>query len=227
VFAALTRHGLRPARGEPPLPLLEVRLARARRRARASARRTRAGCAAQPPLACADLCATLAPAATAGLQVGAVNTQLLSMPWLAVRAIDLRSTHPRIEQRDFFELTPAAEYGAVVCSMARCCCFLCAHVCVRVLRGMDAQQVLNCVPDALSRGAMLRGMRAHLRASGLLFVMLPLRCLTHSPFTTHDRFADALAAAGFEVRVKRAMRSAAHVGLWTRFAARSSQPLLR
>jgi 25S rRNA (adenine2142-N1)-methyltransferase len=74
VFAALTRHGLRPARGAPPLPLLEV---------------------------------------------GAVNTQLLSVPWLAVRAIDIRSSHPRIEQRDFFDLAPAAEYGAVVCSMAR------------------------------------------------------------------------------------------------------------
>ena len=74
VFALLTRHGLRPGRGEPPLPLLEV---------------------------------------------GAVNTQLLSVPWLAVRAIDLRSTHPRIEQRDFFTLSPAAEFGAVVCSMAR------------------------------------------------------------------------------------------------------------
>jgi hypothetical protein len=59
------------------------------------------------------------PLPLSGLQVGAVNTQLLSMPWLAVRAIDLRSTHPRIEQRDFFDVVPAAEFGAVVCSMAR------------------------------------------------------------------------------------------------------------
>jgi hypothetical protein len=67
--------------------------------------------------------------------VGAVNTQLLSMPWLAVRAIDLRSTHPRIEQRDFFDVVPAAEFGAVVCSMARGGCCVAAHMfCVRVLR---------------------------------------------------------------------------------------------
>jgi 25S rRNA (adenine2142-N1)-methyltransferase len=73
--------------------------------------------------------------------------------------------------------------GLVTRALVRCCA-----------------QVLTCVPDALSRGAMLRGMRAHLRAGGLLFVMLPLRCLTHSPFNTHARFAEALAAAGFEVR---------------------------
>jgi hypothetical protein len=132
VFSSLTRHGLRPAAGAPPLPLLEV---------------------------------------------GAVNTQLLSVPWLAVRAIDLRSSHPRIEERDFFDLAPAAAFGAVVSSM-----------------------VLNCVPDAASRGAMLRGMRAHLREGGMLFVMLPLRCVTHSRFTTRASFADALAAAGFEAR---------------------------
>ena len=136
VFSALTRHGLRPARGEPPLPLLEV---------------------------------------------GAVNTQLLSVPWLATRAIDLRSTHPRIEQLDFFSLAPAAEYGAVVCAM-----------------------VLNCVPDALARGAMLRGLREHLRPGGLCFVMLPLRCVAGSPFTTRDTFAAALAAAGLEARARRA-----------------------
>ncbi len=151
VFAALTRHGLRPARGEPPLPLLEV---------------------------------------------GAVNTQLLSVPWLATRAIDLRSTHPRIEQLDFFALAPAAQYGAVVCAMARqhaTPCFARADAALLLL------QVLNCVPDALARGAMLRGLRAHLRPGGLCFVMLPLRCVASSPFTTRDTFAAALAAAGLEV----------------------------
>lgn len=36
-----------------------------------------------------------------------------------VRAIDLRSSHPRIEQMDFFDLRPEGTFGAVVCSMAR------------------------------------------------------------------------------------------------------------
>ena len=41
------------------------------------------------------------------LEIGAVNTQLLESPGLAVRAIDLNSTHPRIEQRDFLMITRA------------------------------------------------------------------------------------------------------------------------
>jgi len=35
------------------------------------------------------------------LEIGAVNTQLLSIPWLEVRAIDIQARHPRIEQIDF------------------------------------------------------------------------------------------------------------------------------
>ena len=70
-------------------------------------------------------------------------------------------------------------------------------------------QVLNCVPDALSRGAMLRGLRAHLRLGGLAFVMLPLRCVASSPFTTRDTFTDALAAAGLEARESACSRRAA------------------
>lgn len=131
VFSALTRHGLRPRKGEPPLPLLEV---------------------------------------------GAVNLQLSSVPWLAVRAIDLRSSHPRIEQRDFFALRPSAAFRVVVCAM-----------------------VLNCVPDAFSRGRMLLGCRAHLSLGGLLVLSVPLRCLTCSPYATSASFASALAVAGFEV----------------------------
>jgi hypothetical protein len=74
---------------------------------------------------------------------------------------------------------------------------------------------------------MLRGMRAHLRAGGLLFVMLPLRCLTHSPFNTHARFAEALAAAGFEVRALCCERSKLHAQ-WPHslLAAASNAPRL-
>jgi 25S rRNA (adenine2142-N1)-methyltransferase len=67
--------------------------------------------------------------------------------------------------------------------------------------------VLNCVPDALARGAMLRGLRAHLRQGGLAFVMLPLRCVASSPFTTRQTFTDALAAAGLEARGPRSSSS--------------------
>jgi len=51
------------------------------------------------------------------LEIGAVNTQLLSIPWLEVRAIDIQARHPRIEQIDFFDLKPASCYDVVVSSM--------------------------------------------------------------------------------------------------------------
>ncbi|KAK1940511.1 25S rRNA adenine-N(1) methyltransferase [Phytophthora citrophthora] len=111
------------------------------------------------------------------LEVGAINTQLLSCPWLNVRAIDLNSRHERIEQRDFFSLKPTGEFQVVVSSM-----------------------VINCVPGAEKRGEMLRLYRDHLKEGGLLFLMLPLLCLRHSQFMTYARFTKILEAVGFKVR---------------------------
>ncbi|CAH0517565.1 unnamed protein product [Peronospora belbahrii] len=111
------------------------------------------------------------------LEVGAINVQLLSCPWLDVRAIDLNSRHKCIEQCDFFSLTPAREFQVVVSSM-----------------------VLNCVPGATKRGEMLRLYREHLKEGGLLFLMLPLLCLRHSQFMTYARFITILEAVGFRVR---------------------------
>jgi 25S rRNA (adenine2142-N1)-methyltransferase len=51
------------------------------------------------------------------LEVGAINTQLLSCPWLNVRAIDLNSRHEKIEQCDFFSLEPSEEFQVIVLSM--------------------------------------------------------------------------------------------------------------
>ena len=120
------------------------------------------------------------------LEIGAVNTQLLDAQGLKVRAIDLHSSQPRIEQKDFFALPHGGEpdkatgavvpYDAVVCSM-----------------------VLNCVPDGRRRFEMLVGMRACLRAGGRAFVTLPRSCLDHS-FTLSERaFVDVLAAVGLPV----------------------------
>ncbi|KAG7398197.1 hypothetical protein PHYBOEH_011520 [Phytophthora boehmeriae] len=111
------------------------------------------------------------------LEVGAINNQLLSCPWLDVRAIDLNSRHEKIEQRDFFTLKPTGEFQIIVSSM-----------------------VLNCVPGADKRGEMLRLYREHLREGGLLFLMLPLLCLRHSQFMTYARFTKILEAVGFKVR---------------------------
>jgi 25S rRNA (adenine2142-N1)-methyltransferase len=50
-------------------------------------------------------------------EVGAINIQLQQCPWLQVRAIDVNSQHPLIEERDFFTVEPEGIYDVVVCSM--------------------------------------------------------------------------------------------------------------
>ena len=57
--------------------------------------------------------ALMSTLAVPSIQVGAINTRLLDVPWLGVRAIDLKSQHPRIEERDFFSLKPSEEYDVV------------------------------------------------------------------------------------------------------------------
>jgi len=59
--------------------------------------------------------------------------------------------------------------------------------------------VINCVPDARKRGLMLLLLFAHLRPGGLLFLMLPLQCLTRSHACSRATFSAALAAVGFQV----------------------------
>eukprot|EP00658_Telonema_sp_P-2_P049123 TRINITY_DN37350_c0_g1_i1.p1 TRINITY_DN37350_c0_g1~~TRINITY_DN37350_c0_g1_i1.p1 ORF type:complete len:279 (+),score=43.03 TRINITY_DN37350_c0_g1_i1:143-979(+) len=114
------------------------------------------------------------------LEVGAVNTQILVIPWLDVTAIDLRSTDPMIQTQDFFDRPPCRDFDAVMCSM-----------------------VINCVPTPEKRGEMLLRLRAQLRPTGLLFLILPLRCLTHSKRCSVDHFEAMMSAAGFTIREKK------------------------
>jgi len=115
------------------------------------------------------------------LEVGAINTQLAEGPgWLDVTAIDLESRHPLIVAMDFFELLPEARFDAVVLSM-----------------------VLNCVPTPEARGDMLRRCRAHLRAQGLLFLMIPLLCVTNSSYTTEALLLELLQTVGFSLAARR------------------------
>jgi hypothetical protein len=127
------------------------------------------------------------------LEIGAINRQLLVCPWLRVRAIDLLSNDPQIEQCDFFTITPAEDlpsstststsspplgpYSLIMCSM-----------------------VINAVGSALERGRMLQLMCRHLQPGGHLFLTLPLLCLNHSSTMTYQLFSDALRYAGFIIR---------------------------
>jgi hypothetical protein len=51
------------------------------------------------------------------LEIGAINTQLQQYKWANVKAIDLNSQDPMIEECDFFTLVPEAKYDVVVSSM--------------------------------------------------------------------------------------------------------------
>jgi len=110
------------------------------------------------------------------LEVGAVNTQLSSVPWLEVRAIDIKSQHPRIEQRDFFDIKPMRDKDVVVCSM-----------------------VLNCVESASKRGRMLANAKKHLKPGGYFFLMLPRRCVENSRFCTVLTLENAMDLLGMKV----------------------------
>jgi len=109
------------------------------------------------------------------LEVGAINTYLLSCKWMDVTAIDIRSSHPDIKEIDFFTMKASREYDVVVLSM-----------------------VLNCVPDPFKRGLMIRLCHAQLKCGGYFFVMLPRRCLEQSRFMSKELFQEILSTAGFE-----------------------------
>ena len=117
------------------------------------------------------------------LEVGAINTQLLSCPFLDVRAIDIHSQHPKIERLDFFSLSLPLETKSYDC----------------IVNGM----VLNCVPDARLRGRMIVRCTRLLKEDGLFFVVLPSRCLNASKYIDEGIFLGACKRLGLELVGKR------------------------
>jgi len=113
------------------------------------------------------------------LEIGAINTQLLSCPWMDTLAIDIQSRHPDILEQDFLDMPLPEEvgsYGAIVCSM-----------------------VLNCVVSPRDRGYMLQHAWEHLRPQGALLVGLPRRCVLASAYTSAGRWLAVLRCCGFQV----------------------------
>jgi 25S rRNA (adenine2142-N1)-methyltransferase len=90
------------------------------------------------------------------LEIGAVNLQLISCPFLDVTAIDMKSRHPQlIQEIDFFDFIDAQRYDGIVIAM-----------------------VLNCIPTAKKRGEMLQKcIQQHLHQNGWIVCILPVRCL--------------------------------------------------
>ena len=111
------------------------------------------------------------------LEVGAINTDLMSAKFLDVRAIDVKSRHPKIEQLDFFDVPVEAESYDVI----------------------HSSMVVNCVPTAELRGEMIARTATLLRPKGLFFMMLPLRCVTASTRMSQEKMSRLLRACGLRV----------------------------
>jgi len=58
--------------------------------------------------------------------------------------------------------------------------------------------VINCVPLPEKRGEMLARLKAHLTPSGLLFLVLPTRCITSRQVGGADAFKALLELLGFQ-----------------------------
>ncbi|KAH9966484.1 nucleolus protein [Russula dissimulans] len=116
------------------------------------------------------------------LDVGAVRPDNYRgcAAWLDVTAIDLRSRHPSILERDFLlmDLSEHREAWDMIC----------------------LSLVLNFVPDAKDRGRMLVQAHSMIRSGGLCFIALPLPCVDNSRYMTLEHMRELMDVIGFSQR---------------------------
>ncbi|EGR48844.1 uncharacterized protein TRIREDRAFT_61503 [Trichoderma reesei QM6a] len=143
------------------------------------------------------------------LEVGALSTRnaCSTSKVFNVEHIDLNSQEPGIQQQDFME-RPLPENGKGLFDI------------------ISLSLVLNFVPDAVGRGAMLLRTLSFLRADvdtaitteplfPCLFVVLPRSCVDNSRYFTDDKFDELMAALGYtRVRGKKTQKLA--YSLWRR-----------
>ncbi|KAE8144273.1 putative methyltransferase-domain-containing protein [Aspergillus avenaceus] len=121
------------------------------------------------------------------LEVGALSTKNACSRnhYLDVTRIDLNSQEPGILKQDFMDMplprTAGDRFDVISLSL-----------------------VLNYVPDAISRGEMLKRCAVFLRnpSSSLfmipsLFLVLPVACIRNSRYLTEDRLEDMMLSLGF------------------------------
>ncbi|KAF9264947.1 nucleolus protein [Marasmius fiardii PR-910] len=98
--------------------------------------------------------------------------------WIETTPIDLNSRHPSIIEQDFLlmdEEENAEKWDVISMSL-----------------------VVNFVPEVSDRGKMLRLAHGMVVPDGLLFVALPLSCLTNSRYLDFDHFRALMTFIGFE-----------------------------
>ncbi|GAV52251.1 hypothetical protein ZYGR_0AG02420 [Zygosaccharomyces rouxii] len=94
--------------------------------------------------------------------------------------IDLQSSQPGIQRQDFMQRplpkNDDEKFDFISCSL-----------------------VLNFVPTPIQRGHMCTRFEQFLRASGYLFVVLPLPCINHSRYMNKNHFVQLMEFLGYSV----------------------------
>jgi len=129
---------------------------------------------------------------------------------LDVKAIDIRSTDPRIEQMDFFDLPLPDDPNQT-------------HESDNNDSSSEHQQpydvivnsmVINCVTTPCQRGKMLHLCYQQLRPGGVCFLTLPKLCLIQSKYMSRSYFEEILTKGiGFEI-VKEVARESPKVAFF-------------
>ena len=105
------------------------------------------------------------------LDVGAINGETFQKHshWIDISCIDLNPQSVCVVKQDFMARPmPTSDSGKF-------------HV-------VSLSLVVNFLPSNSLRGEMLRRSRHFLLPGGLLYVVLPLHCITNSRYLTHDHF---------------------------------------
>ncbi|KAI8922683.1 putative methyltransferase-domain-containing protein [Entophlyctis helioformis] len=116
------------------------------------------------------------------LDVGAItgDTYTKHSSFLNVTSIDLNSQSPKVLRQDFFERPRPATQNDLF-----------DVVCLSL--------VVNFVGDTAARGTMISRTRQFLVAKGLVYIVLPLPCITNSRYMTHELFVDMLDSLDFDL----------------------------
>ncbi|KAK4049047.1 25S rRNA (adenine2142-N1)-methyltransferase [Microbotryomycetes sp. JL201] len=111
------------------------------------------------------------------LDVGAINgTSYSGYKWIETTSIDLNSGSDNVIQCDFFEFpVPERKFDVVGLSL-----------------------VVNFEGSLTKRAEMLVHAHRYLKPEGLLYLVLPLPCLTNSRYTSHERLEQILKSTGWK-----------------------------
>ncbi|KAI5481394.1 nucleolus protein [Pseudohyphozyma bogoriensis] len=113
------------------------------------------------------------------LDVGAITgTSFANWKWIDTTCIDLNPQAPHVQKYDFFDFpVPSQDKLFDVVSLSL---------------------VVNFIGSLSKRGEILQHAHKYLKPTGLLYLVLPLPCLTNSRYCTHERLESILTTTGWE-----------------------------